>query len=49
MTPQRLLEIEQLARNSGSPNGWTGTSGTLAAAIMELLAAYRKLESEGAP
>jgi hypothetical protein len=37
MTPERIIEIEQIARRFGSSNCWTGTTGTLAAIIMELL------------
>lgn len=38
LTPERRLEIEQLANRYGSANCWTGTTGTLATAIRELLA-----------
>lgn len=34
---ERLTELERLARQYGSPNCWTGTTGTLAAAILELI------------
>lgn len=48
MTPERLIEIEQHARRFGPANGWTGTSGTLSAMIIELLRAIRKLEAQKA-
>lgn len=38
LTPERRLEIEQIANLYGPSNCWTGTSGTLAAIIRELLA-----------
>jgi len=34
---ERLQQIEQLARRYGSANCFTGDTGTLAAAILELL------------
>jgi hypothetical protein len=37
MTPERLIEIEQIMNRFGSANCWTGTSGMLAAIIWELL------------
>jgi hypothetical protein len=37
LTQERRVEIEQLANRFGPPNCWTGTSGTLAAVIRELL------------
>ena len=37
LTPERRLEIEQIANRFGPPNCWTGTTGTLAAIIRELL------------
>jgi hypothetical protein len=46
VTPERLIEIEQHARRFGPANGWTGTSGTLSAMIIELLRAIRKLEAQ---
>lgn len=46
MTPERKIEIEQHARRFGSANCWTGTSGTLAAMIIELLKVIRDLEAE---
>jgi hypothetical protein len=45
MEPKRLLEIEQQARLYGAANCWTGTSGTLAKYVMELLTELR--ESRG--
>lgn len=45
MTDERLIEIEQLARQYGSPNCWTGTTGTLAAAIIELLKEVKRLRN----
>lgn len=38
MPPERLQQIKQAAQRAGDCNGWTGTSGTLARYIMELLA-----------
>ena len=46
MTPERLIEIEQHARRFGPANGWTGTSGTLSAMIIELLKVIRDLEAK---
>ena len=46
MTPERMIEIEQHARRFGSANCWTGTSGTLATMIIELLKVIRDLEAE---
>jgi hypothetical protein len=46
MTPERLIEIEQHARRFGSANCWTGTSGTLATMIVELLKVIRDLEAQ---
>ena len=48
MTPERLIEIEQHARRFGPANGWTGTSGTLSAMIIELLKVIRDLEAKKA-
>jgi len=41
MTPERLLEIEQTAQEFGNANCWTGTSGKLAAMILELIKELR--------
>lgn len=46
MTPERFIEIEQHARRFGPANCWTGTSGTLAAMIIELLKVIRDLETQ---
>lgn len=46
LTPERRLEIEQLANLYGSANCWTGTSGTLAVAIRELLAEIDRLNKD---
>ena len=46
MTPERMIEIEQHARRFGPANGWTGTSGTLSAMIIELLKVIRDLEAQ---
>jgi hypothetical protein len=43
MTPERLEEIEQIMRRFGSANCWTGTTGTLAAIIWELIKEIRRL------
>ena len=37
ITPERILQIEQIVNRYGPPNCWTGTSGSLAAIIRELL------------
>lgn len=37
MTPERRIEIEQIANKFGSANCWTGTSGMLCSIIRELL------------
>jgi hypothetical protein len=44
MSRERLEEIEQIARNAGSTNLWTGTTGRLAAIIMELLEVVRNAQ-----
>jgi hypothetical protein len=44
MTPERMLEIEQIMNRFGSANCWTGTSGTLAAIIFELVQEIRRLK-----
>jgi len=41
-----MIEIEQNARRFGSANCWTGTSGTLATMIIELLKVIRDLEAK---
>jgi len=46
VTPERMVEIEQHARRFGSANCWTGTSGTLATMIIELLKVIRDLEAQ---
>jgi hypothetical protein len=46
VTPERMIEIEQHARRFGSANCWTGTSGTLATMIIELLKVIRDLEAK---
>jgi len=46
MTPERRLEIEQLANKYGSSNCWTGTTGTLASIIRELLKEIDKLSTQ---
>ena len=46
MTPERMIEIEQHARRFGPANGWTGTSGTLATMIIELIKVIRDLEAK---
>jgi hypothetical protein len=37
LTPERRIEIEQAANLYGSANCWTGTTGTLATMVRELL------------
>lgn len=49
MTPERRLEIEEMSRLYGSANCWTGTSGTLAAMIRELLAELDERNHHNAP
>jgi hypothetical protein len=44
MTPERLLEIEQIMRRFGSANCWTGTSGSLASIIFELVQEIKRLK-----
>lgn len=44
VSQERMIEIEQHARMFGSSNCWTGTSGTLAAMIIELLKHIKDLE-----
>jgi len=46
LTSERRLEIEQYANRFGSANCWTGTSGTLATMIRELLSEIDRLTSE---
>lgn len=46
ITPERRLQIEQTANTFGHCNGWTGTSGTLAHMIIELLREIKRLEEE---
>jgi hypothetical protein len=41
-----MIQIEQHARRFGSANCWTGTSGTLAAMIIELLKVIRDVEAQ---
>lgn len=43
MTADDLARMEHRARRSGSGNCWTGTSGTLAADVMRLLAERQRL------
>jgi hypothetical protein len=44
MTPERLEEIRQIMNRYGSANCWTGTSGTLAAIIWELVKEVERLQ-----
>lgn len=37
ITPERIEEMRQAIRKYGSGNCWTGTTGTLAVMILELL------------
>ena len=46
LTPERRLEIEQHANLYGSANCWTGTNGTLATMIRELLTDIDRLNNE---
>lgn len=38
--------MEILAQKYGPPNGWTGSNGTLAAALLKCVRAYRVLIKE---
>lgn len=44
VSAERMIEIEQHARRFGPANGWTGTSGTLSAMIIELLNHIKEIE-----
>ena len=46
LTPEELATMEQAARRY--QGAWTGTSGTLAAHVMRLLAEVRRLQVEAA-
>jgi hypothetical protein len=46
ITPERIAEMWQEARKYGSANCWTGTSGKLAAMIVELLKEREERERE---
>lgn len=46
VSAERMIEIEQHARNFGSANCWTGTSGTLSAMIIELLKHIKEIEQD---
>jgi hypothetical protein len=46
VSAERLIEIEQHARRFGPANGWTGTSGTLATMIIELLNHIKEIEKD---
>jgi len=39
ISAERLAEMREAVRNYGSANCWTGTTGTLAAMVFELLRA----------
>ena len=39
ISPERLAEMREAVRTYGSGNCWTGTTGTLAAMVFELLKA----------
>jgi hypothetical protein len=41
-----LERYEQIAREFGSSNCWTGTSGTLAGIILELVREVKRLQDE---
>ena len=45
MTDERQLEIEQAMMRFGPANCWTGTTGTLATMIFELLTELRELKA----
>ena len=44
VSAERMIEIEQHARRFGPANGWTGTNGTLATMIIELLNHIKEIE-----
>jgi hypothetical protein len=46
VSAERIIEIEQHARRFGSANCWTGTSGTLATMIIELLNHIKEIEQD---
>lgn len=46
MTKKRLEELRQFATRHGAANCWTGTSGTAAAHIVELIKAIEELRAE---
>jgi hypothetical protein len=46
LTEDDLARMEHRARKSGAGNCWTGTSGTLAADVMRLLAERARLLCE---
>ena len=46
LTDDDLVRMEHRARKSGAGNCWTGTSGTLAADVMRLLAERARLLCE---
>lgn len=48
MTPERLAEIRRLVNKYGPSNCWTGTLGTLCAAMYELLAEIDRLNQNAA-
>ena len=48
LTESDVVRIEHRARRAGCGNCWTGTSGTLAAHVMRLLAEVRRLQVEAA-
>lgn len=46
LTQERRQQIEQAANTFGTANCWTGTSGTFAHMIRELLAEIDRLKKE---
>lgn len=48
LNDERIEEIKQRAQLFGASNGWAGTSGTLAAMIVELLNEIKRLKEQNA-
>ena len=46
MTPERIAEIRQAIQKYGPSNAWTGTTGTLAGMLHELLAAFESQQKD---
>lgn len=46
MSDAELKDMEILAQKYGPPNGWTASHGTLAAALLKCVRAYRAMKAE---